>query len=355
MHGPRWLIGLTLFVTIVTTAVALLLSPTPALADCGADASTCKWCHEGQQQKPVNQIGAWHTQHSFGDFCANCHGGDRTNADLAGAHTGMRPALSDVNASCAACHTTDAEAKAATYKSEKEKLAAAPPETIKLPPPGGNNGVFIVVNIVTFMALGGLYWLMEKGPLAKRFIAPMAGGSQAIALPRNPMARQRWSPYVAGAGLGVVAVLTLLVSKQPLGSSGAFLALTSMGLKASGSPLSDSVYFKFIMPPQVTWQLMLVAGVVLGAFISAIWSKDFKLETSPDQWVKVFGGARWKRWLTIFAGGAILEYGASIAGGCTSGLAIAGSLQLSAAGFLFIGALFATGLLTAKLLYGRDY
>jgi len=57
----------------------------------------------------------------------------------------------------------------------------------------------------------------------------------------------------------------------------------------------------------------------------------------------------------LFFGGILLEYGAGIAGGCTSGLAISGGVQLAPAAFLFIAGMFASGIITAMILYGKRY
>ena len=69
----------------------------------------------------------------------------------------------------------------------------------------------------------------------------------------------------------------------------------------------------------------------------------------------IFGPQLWKRWLLLFVGAIILEYGAGIAGGCTSGLAISGGMLLAPAAFLFIAGMFVSGILTAMIVYGKRY
>lgn len=353
MLGRR--IGLIGLVTLITIMAGLLLVGAPAAeADCGGDLSSCKSCHESDQQMPVSQVGVWHTQHAFADFCANCHAGDGAAAGKEPAHLGMRPVLDHPDKSCAACHANNYATLTAQYvtlRDEKPGEAAVltPPP---LPPPGSQNGLFAALNGAVMLGLAGLVWAVERGPLRRMALAKAPAFDQAA--PRNPMARKRWSPYWAGAGLGVIATLSLWLSAQPVGASGAFLTSASALLKWVDSPLSRSVYFSQIMAPRLSWQLLLVGGMVLGALLSALWSRDFHLESVPDRWAQVFGSGRWKRWGAMFAGGLILQYGASIAGGCTSGLAIAGSLQLSGSGFLFIAGLFGSGLVTARLLYGRN-
>lgn len=174
-------------------------------------------------------------------------------------------------------------------------------------------------------------------------------GAWLLAQIRKPL----WSPYVAGAMLGVVVALSLLIAGQMPGSSGAFQNLTA-GIGQWLDP--DNVFFRFVMPPGLTWQVWLLVGVLLGAFASAWLAHDFKWRTMPEkQWVSVFGTQRWKRWAIAFGGGVILEIGAGLAGGCTSGLAISGGVQLAPAAFLFIPAMFISGIVTAMIIYRRNY
>lgn len=93
-----------------------LATATPASAQCGSQASSCKNCHEVQGKLPVNGDGtSWHTGHAFGDFCYICHAGNNQAKDKAGAHTGMVPPLSDVKASCQQCHPNDLTERAQVY------------------------------------------------------------------------------------------------------------------------------------------------------------------------------------------------------------------------------------------------
>jgi len=94
----------------------LLLLAQPADAQCGSQASSCKNCHEVQGNAPVNNDGTgWHVSHAFGDFCYMCHAGNPQATDETGAHTGMVPPLSDVEASCVQCHPSDLEDRAQVY------------------------------------------------------------------------------------------------------------------------------------------------------------------------------------------------------------------------------------------------
>jgi uncharacterized membrane protein YedE/YeeE len=52
-------------------------------------------------------------------------------------------------------------------------------------------------------------------------------------------------------------------------------------------------------------------------------------------------------------GGFLALFGARLADGCTSGHGISGCLQLAVSGWFFFIVMFASGILTARLLYGR--
>lgn len=168
--------------------------------------------------------------------------------------------------------------------------------------------------------------------------------------------QKEWSPYLAGALLGVVYIVSIAVAGIVPGGSGAFENVGGLIARYIAPGIATNTYFKFVMPPGISWEVLLLVGVFVGAFVSAKLSGDFKLAPVPDaQWRRVFGPSVWKRWLIAFAGGIILEIGAGIAGGCTSGLAVGGGLFLAPAAFIFMAGMFASGIPTALLLYWRKF
>jgi hypothetical protein len=93
-----------------------LTTATPASAQCGSQASSCKNCHEVQAEMPVNADGTgWHQSHAFGDFCYICHAGNNQATDKAAAHEGMVAPLDDIQAACQQCHVADLDARAQVY------------------------------------------------------------------------------------------------------------------------------------------------------------------------------------------------------------------------------------------------
>ena len=176
----------------------------------------------------------------------------------------------------------------------------------------------------------------------------------------NYIRRDEWSPYVAGVLLGVVGVLAVWLSNNLLGASGAFENMAGMIGKALAPTLFDNAYFNFVMPPSITWSVVLIVGVFFGGMLGAAtsgtlqWGKKGSAN-SDEQWKRVFGPQVWKRWLVAFVGAVILEFAAGIAGGCTSGLAISGGMLLAPAAFLFIAAMFASGIVTAYVVYRKRF
>jgi uncharacterized membrane protein YedE/YeeE len=169
--------------------------------------------------------------------------------------------------------------------------------------------------------------------------------------------KDTWSPYVAGILLGIVVILAVVLVNTLLGASGAFENLAAY----IGKVINPSnMYFKYIMPPGITWGVVLLVGVFFGGMLGAATSRTLKwgkkdAANSDVQWKRVFGPQTWKRWVLGFLGAIVLEYGAGIAGGCTSGLLISGGSLLVPAAFLFMGGMFASGIITALIVYRKRY
>jgi len=170
------------------------------------------------------------------------------------------------------------------------------------------------------------------------------------------MKNEKWSPYAAGVFLGIVNVLALVLISKPLGASSAFAKLSSVVTKWLHPSAMNDMYFKFVMPPGINFTVIVVIGILIGGFISAKFSGDFRWRMVTDQqWINIFGPSTWKRWTLAFVGGVLIEWSARLAGGCTSGLAIAGTMQMAPSGLIFIGGLFAGGIVTTFLIYGKKY
>src|SRR3972149_3797595 len=81
---------------------------------------------------------------------------------------------------------------------------------------------------------------------------------------RRQLSKELWSPYAAGALLGVVGILTVALSNSLLGASGGFENLAGLVGKAIAPTAFNNVYFNFVMPPGGTLPGVPVRGGVLG-------------------------------------------------------------------------------------------
>jgi uncharacterized membrane protein YedE/YeeE len=99
---------------------------------------------------------------------------------------------------------------------------------------------------------------------------------------------------------------------------------------------------------------MVVLGIPLGAFLTALVTGRRTREAVPEPWRSRFGPSRARRFAFAFLGGALLLFGARLAGGCTSGHILSGVSQLAVSSILFFAAAFGTALLAARSLYPRE-
>ncbi len=84
-----------------------------------------------------------------------------------------------------------------------------------------------------------------------------------------------WSPYVAGAGIGVLSCLAFLLSDRPIGCSTAFVKVRGLiGKAINPDRVAKKEYYREIIP-QIDWSFMIIPGIIIGAFISAILSGQF--------------------------------------------------------------------------------
>jgi hypothetical protein len=333
------------------TAAALLAASSPADAQCSSNASSCVQCHETQGLRPILQGELpWHVDHGYGDLCASCHGGDPKASVKELAHVGRRAPLADLVASCGTCHAGNEEALAARYLLVPRPPRAgadagtAPDRAAADGPPAAGPGPARATTLARALAAASLV----LGVLLAWLVARARGHRSSRSWLERVRA-VRWSPYAAGAGLGVVVAFAALVPGRTIAVSGAVDKLAAY----PGSALfPSSPYYAELVHPEITWQVWMLVGLVGGAFASAWLSGQLRKRWLPDaQWVPRFGGS-WKLRLAVaFVGAVLVQVGAGIAGGCTSGLAISGGVALSPAAFVFMAGMFLGGIPTAWLWY----
>jgi uncharacterized protein len=170
--------------------------------------------------------------------------------------------------------------------------------------------------------------------------------------PQAAKRRFHFSPYGVGAGIGMLSWIAFGVAKDPLGVTTAFSRLASwFALPILGADgVAANSYWK-AMPLSLDYGVLFLIGLFFGAMASALLAGTFRIELVPSVWRERFGGSVVGRFVAAFIGGAIIMYGARLAGGCTSGHGISGGLQLAVSSWLFLCVMFATGLAVSALMF----
>jgi hypothetical protein len=170
-----------------------------------------------------------------------------------------------------------------------------------------------------------------------------------------PAARARridWSPYLIGAGIGVLSWVVFVVVNNPLGITTALSQVAggaATPILGAEAVAQNSYWAK--NPLKLDYGTLFLVGTMLGGLLSALLAGTWKAESVPTVWAERFGPSVIKRYLVAFAGGVIAMYGARLANGCTSGNGISGGLQLALSGWVFLAVMFPAGIATARLLF----
>ena len=168
-----------------------------------------------------------------------------------------------------------------------------------------------------------------------------------------------WNPYLAGALAGVLAVVSVLVTTQNLGSP-KYLGASTTFVRAAGlmeriivpAHVADNVYYRE-KKASIDWQMLFVIGIFFGAVLASMTDGSFKPEGVPPIWRERFGSSRTVRAVGGLIGGIVTMFGARLAGGCPSGHGLSGMMQLSVSGLIAMICFLIGGLITAALVYRR--
>lgn len=150
-----------------------------------------------------------------------------------------------------------------------------------------------------------------------------------------------------GAIFGVVSAFSIL-TWGPIGVSGTYPRLVGAVLRRLDPALAFGNPYLEKMGSLIKPETFLVVGLLIGGFLASRLGKQPPVSTESVHPGETTTG---KRYRDAFLGGVLIVFGARLAGGCTSGHIISGITQLSVSGLLFAAGVFATGILTAKLLH----
>lgn len=168
---------------------------------------------------------------------------------------------------------------------------------------------------------------------------------------------QSWRPYIAGALVGVLAILSVVVSTQTLGKA-KYLGASTTFVRSAGlveqtvapEHVARNDYYQS-KKVKVDWQFMVLVGILIGSFAASRIDGSFKSEGVPPLWRERFGSKVSTRAIGAFLGGIVAMIGARMAGGCPSGHGLSGLMQMSVSGFIAMAGFFGAGIVVARLIY----
>lgn len=161
-----------------------------------------------------------------------------------------------------------------------------------------------------------------------------------------------WSPYLVGTLIGVLVLSTLALAGQKIGASSAYSDTAGMiGRLVAPQHIAALPYYQK-SKPMIGWTFTIVLGAVLGSFLAAWTGGELTGTYLQDRWVARFGAdSVLLRTVVALIGGVLMALGARMAGGCTSGHGISGTLQLAVSSWIAVICFFIGGIAAATLMY----
>ncbi len=156
------------------------------------------------------------------------------------------------------------------------------------------------------------------------------------------------NPYLAGFLLGLLIVVTVYISGEGLGASGAVKGAVIYTIDkiapSQAENLSVVKSYKNSHPEGLlkTWLILEILGAMLGAFISGTLANRTKLVIEHSS-----GVTSKQRIIAAVIGGALFGVGSQFGRGCTSGAALSGMAVFSTGGILTMIAIFGSGYIFA--------
>lgn len=164
-----------------------------------------------------------------------------------------------------------------------------------------------------------------------------------------------WSPYVAGVLIGLLQIPAFMLIDTALGASSSYVTIGGLIASKVDPSIIDIQYVArhVAATGKNWWQVALVVGVAIGAFVSMKMSGATRHAISPI-WPKALGtGNPNVRYAVAFLAGFLMLFGARLADGCTSGHGLSGMAQLAIGSMVAVAAMFVGGIVTALLVLKR--
>lgn len=165
--------------------------------------------------------------------------------------------------------------------------------------------------------------------------------------------KPHWNSYAAGVALGLVLLASFVLMGRGLGASGALTRMASYAVDKGDAVVHGGTaaqehtiarrnaymgqFFKGADPFD-DYLVYMFFGVLVGGFASGLVGRRFgpKIVRGPHTTNK-------RRVALAITGGFISAFGARLARGCTSGMALTGGATLALGSWVFMLAVFAGG------------
>jgi len=149
---------------------------------------------------------------------------------------------------------------------------------------------------------------------------------------------------LAGVGIALVTLALLFIGSRRLG--------VSTGLEDICSLVLPAPYFqRAAVLSGRPWRLPLLAGLVLGGFLSAVLGGGWEPTWALGIFDRAIGFGPVGKLAWMFVGGLFIGFGTRLAGGCTSGHGIFGLANLELPSLLSTVSFMAAGVATTQFVY----
>ena len=173
-----------------------------------------------------------------------------------------------------------------------------------------------------------------------------------------------WPWYVAGPVIGLFVPAQLILDNRLFGVSSSMRHVCAAVFPAKLD------YFRYDWKRTGLWNLLFVAGILVGGFLASQWGGSHDVAISESTRIALtklsihnFSGLAprevfsWtalltlKGFVSIVVGGFLVGFGTAYAGGCTSGHAISGLADLQLSSLIAVIGFFAGGLIATHFLF----
>jgi hypothetical protein len=167
--------------------------------------------------------------------------------------------------------------------------------------------------------------------------------------------QKAWSPYAAGILIGLLQIPALLLIETALGVSSSYVTVGGLAASIVDPSILDIDYVArhVAATGKNWWQVALVIGIAMGAFLSMRLSGAQRHAISPIWSRAMASTSASARYALAFGAGFLMLFGARLADGCTTGHGLSGMAQLGVGSTIAVAAMFAGGIATAMLAFRR--